>query len=184
MDHTLDRKGLPCQMEDVIITNIPILTTKRRLQLTEIHELHESQRQKRQCWGLNPGLWAPRHKLTTTEPRCLPSQPSRLCYVLATSLCLPSRVPARLWELENELQLRQYRSWPAELGESLCKERDALSSGCVSTLPGHMRFQPTQPMGGMRSETAQPSPGGPTPVLLPEAVDPSGEERGLRIGEP
>lgn len=151
-------------MEDVIITNIPILTTKRRLQLVEIHELHESQRQERQCWGLNSGLWAPRHKLVTTEPRCRPSQPSRLCYVLAISLCQPSRVPARLWELENEAPLRQYRSWPGELGQSLCKERDALSSGWVSALPGLMRFQPTQPMGGTRSEieTAQPSRGVPT----------------------
>lgn len=148
MDHILDGKGLPCHMEDVIITNIPILTIKRRLQLTEIHELPESQRQKRQCWGLNPGLWAPRHKLTTTEPRCLPSQPSRLCYVLATSLCLPSRVPARLWELENEPQLRQYRSWPTELGESLCKERDALSSGWVSALQGTCDSSPPNPWAG------------------------------------
>lgn len=44
------------------------------------------------------GFELERHKLMTTEPRCLPQPPSRLCYILAVSLCLPSWVPAGLWE--------------------------------------------------------------------------------------
>lgn len=89
-------------MEDVISTDILILTTESRLEPAEIHKLHESLKRKKQGWGLNSGRWAPRHKLGTTEPRCLPRQPTGLCYVLAISLCRPSPLPARLWEVEND----------------------------------------------------------------------------------
>lgn len=58
-------------MEDVISTDILILTTESRLEPAEIHKLRESLKRKKQGWGLNSGLWAPRHKLGTTEPRRL-----------------------------------------------------------------------------------------------------------------
>ena len=95
-------KVISHQTEEVIIIIIPILTTKRELQLVEFMSRLKSQRQKRQRRDLNSGLGAPRHKPGTTKPRCLPRPPSGLRFILASSPCLPSRVPARLWELENE----------------------------------------------------------------------------------
>ena len=52
----------------------------------------------------------------------------------------------------------QHRSWPGELGEPLHKEQDALFSGWVSALPGHVGFRPTQPLAVPRAEMKSAPP--------------------------
>lgn len=76
-------------MEDVISTDILILTTESRLEPAEIHKLHES---LKQGWGLNSGLWAPRHKLGTTQPRCLSQAAHRA--LLCSRYFFVSTIPA------------------------------------------------------------------------------------------
>lgn len=73
-----------------------------------------------------------------------------------------------------------------ELGEFLCKEqKNAFFSGWVSTLPGHIGFQPTQALAAAKVSNENCMVlcrKSCSPVLQHEVVGPSGKQKGFGFG--
>lgn len=95
-------KVISHQMEEVIVIIAPILTTKRELAACRIQELPGVTKAEEAEAGSELETGGSTAQAHDHEAEVPPRSPSGLCFILASSPCLPSRVPARLWELENE----------------------------------------------------------------------------------